>query len=67
VIAISYIVGNVLALTASGYGEKMSVMVVLMLGKDCDCRRSHLRHVTALPVTADLQQQVPPLREFHEV
>ena len=56
-----------IALTAIGYGDILTVITVLIEAKDCDYRRSQLRHVTARPVTAALQQRVPPLREIHEV
>ena len=55
----SDIAGDELALTAIEYGEKMTVIEVLVRDKNCDCRRSYLRHATAQPVTADLQQRVP--------
>ena len=66
-IRISDIAGDGLALTAVEYGEKMTVIAVLVRNKNCDCRRSYLRHATAQPVTADLQQRVPLLREINEV
>ena len=66
-IVISDIAGTGLALTAIGFGERMTVIQVLMNDKDWDCGRGQLRHVTAPPVTAALQQRVPPLREVHEV
>jgi hypothetical protein len=67
VILISDIAGDGLALTAIEYSEKMTVITVLTNGKDCYYRRSKLRRVPAPPVTDDLQQRVPPLREINEV
>jgi hypothetical protein len=64
---ISDILGEELALTAVEYSDKMTVITVLVRDKNCDCRRSYLRHATAQPVTADLQQRVPLLREINEV
>ena len=64
---ISDIASAGIALTAIKYGEKMTVMTVLVHDKNCDCRRSHMRHATAQPVTADLQQRAPLLREINEV
>ena len=66
-IIISDIAGNELALTAIEYSHKMAVITVLMHDKNCDCRRSYLRHASAQPVTADLQQRAPLLREINEV
>jgi hypothetical protein len=55
----SNIAGDELALTAIEYSHKMTVITVLLPDKNCDCRRGYLRHATAQPVTADLQQRVP--------
>ena len=66
-ILISDIAGDELALTAIEYSHKMTVITVLVHDKNCDCRRSYLRHAAAQPVTADLQQRVPLLREINEV
>ena len=66
-IVISDIAGSGLAFATIEFNEKLTVITVLIRDKDCDCRRSHLRHVTARPVTAALQQRVPPLREIHEI
>jgi hypothetical protein len=63
----SDIAGDGLALTTIEYGHKMAVITVLVKDKNCDCRRTYLRHATAQPVTADLQQRVPLLREINEV
>jgi len=67
VILISDIAGDELALTAIEYSDKLTVIAVLIHDKNCDCRRSYLRHATAQPVTADLQQRAPLLREINEV
>ncbi len=64
---ISDIAGHELALTAIEYSHKMTAITVLVHDKNCDCRRSYLRHATAQPVTADLQQRVLLLREINEV
>jgi hypothetical protein len=64
---ISDILGDELALTAVECSDKMTVITVLVRDKNCDCRRSYLRHATAQSVTADLQQRVPLLREINEV
>lgn len=66
-IIISDIAGDELALTATEYSHKMTAITVLVDDKNCDCRRSYLRHATAHPLTADLQQRVPLLREINEV
>ena len=66
-ILISDIAGNELALTAIEYSDKMTVITVIVYDKNCDCRRSYLRHATAQPVTADLQQRLPLLREINEI
>ena len=59
VILISDTAGDELALTATEYSHKITAITVLVHNKNCDCRRSCLRHTTTQPVTADLQQRVP--------
>ena len=66
-ILISDIAGDELALTAIEYSHKMTVITVLVAYKNCDYRHGYLCHATAQPVTADLQQRVPLLREINEV
>ena len=63
----SDIAGDELALTAIKYSHKMTVITVLVIDKNFDCRHIYLCHATAQPVTADLQQRVPLLREINEV
>ncbi len=64
---ISDIAGDELALTSTEYSHKITAITVLVNDKNCDCRLSYLRHATAQPVTADLQQRAPLLREINEV
>lgn len=67
VTVLSDILGTEFSLTSRTFGERMTVISVLIQDKDCDCRCSQLRHDTVRPVADALQQRVPPLRKFHEV